>query len=238
MQPRRGLSGTALQGLAVLSMTADHIGAVTMRVMQLPWVVMAREMPGIFALRAVGRAAFPVFAFLLAQGMLHTRSRKRFILRLAAFALLSEVPFDLAFYGVVYYPSHQNVFFTLCLGAVCIVLLDYRPFGPAAVMGMALLAQLLRTDYAALGVLTILMFWLLAQKGKVGVAAAVLLFTIGCLMYGRWVYLFCLLSLPLLLCYNGTRGGPTGQLGMAVRKWGFYLYYPAHLLALAILAMR
>ncbi|KAF5042491.1 TraX protein [anaerobic digester metagenome] len=172
--------------------------------------------------------------------MLHTRSRKRFILRLAVFAVLSELPFDLAFYGAGFYPGHQNVFFTLCLGAVCIALTDSggRVLGIVAVMGTAGLAQLLRTDYAALGVLTILMFWLFSQKGRAGIAVVTLLFTGGCLMYGRWVHLFCLISLPLLLCYNGTRGGPAGRGGAAVRKWGFYLYYPAHLLALAVLAGR
>ncbi len=235
---RRGLSGTALQALAVASMTLDHIGAVIMRQRQIAWTVILREMPMLFALRAIGRAAFPIFAFLLAQGMLHTHSRKRFILRLAVFALISELPFDLAFYGVLYYPGHQNVFFTLVLGAACIALLDGagRAFGAAAIIATALLAQLLRTDYAALGVLTVLLFWGLSSRGAAGVTVAVLLFTGGCLMYGQRVYLFCLLSLPLLLRYNGVRGGPSGRLAAAGRKWFFYLYYPAHLLALAALA--
>ncbi len=237
---RQGLSGTALQGLAVLSMTVDHIGAVIMRERQVPWVAILREMPALFGMRAIGRAAFPIFAFLLAQGMLHTRSRKRFILRLAVFALLSELPFDLAFYGVAFYPHHQNVFFTLCLGAVCIALVDHggRAFGLFAILATALLAQLLYTDYAALGVMTILMFWSLSSKGKAGTATVVLLFTVGCLLYGRWVYLFCLLSLPLLLCYNGMRGGPAKDSGAAIRKWGFYFYYPGHLLVLFALLGR
>ncbi|WMJ83272.1 TraX family protein [Oscillospiraceae bacterium LTW-04] len=240
MRPRQGFSGTALQVMAVLSMTGDHIGAVMMRDGQIAWATVLRDMPALFALRAIGRAAFPIFAFLLAQGMVHTRSRKRFILRLAVFALLSELPFDLAFYGVGFYPHHQNIFFTLCLGAVCIALLDYggRAFGVFAAMGMALIAQLLYTDYAALGVLTVLMFWLLAQKGRLGVVVVLLLFAGSFLIYDQWVNLFCLLSLPLLLCYNGTRGGPAGLVGKSIRKWGFYFYYPLHLLVLSALAGR
>lgn len=237
MRPGRGFSGTALQVIAVLSMTIDHIGAVILRDRQIAWAMVLRDMPSLFALRAIGRAAFPIFAFLIAQGMLHTRSRKRFILRLAVFALLSELPFDLAFYGVGFYPGHQNVFFTLCLGAVCIALSDYggRVFGVVAAVGTALIAQLLCSDYAALGVMTILMFWLLAPKGQAGVVVVMLLFIGGSLMYGQWVYLFCILSLPLLLRYNGTRGGPAGPVGAAIRKWGFYFYYPVHLLVLAAL---
>lgn len=236
MRSGRGLSGTALQVVAVLSMTADHIGAVIMRDRQITWAIVLRGMPTLFILRAIGRAAFPVFAFLLAQGMLHTRSRKRFILRLALLALLSELPFDLAFYDVVFYPYHQNIFFTLCLGAVCIAIVDYcsKELGVVAVMIIVLVAQLLRTDYAALGVLTILMFWLVASKGRWGIAVVLLLFTGSWLMYGQWLYLFSLLSLPLLLCYNGARGGPARQVGAMIRKWGFYFYYPAHLLVLAL----
>lgn len=240
MRPWRGLSGMALQVLAVLSMTLDHIGAVMMRHRQLTWAVVVHEVPTLFALRAVGRVAFPIFAFLLAQGMVHTRSQKRFILRLAVFAVLSELPFDLAFYGTAFYPGHQNVFLTLFLGAVCIALFNYgnRLFGALAVMGTALLAQLLCADYAALGVLTILMFWLMSTGGAAGAAVTLLLFTGGCLMYGQWVFLFCLMSLPLLLSYNGLRGGPATRTGAAFRKWGFYVYYPAHLLVLFVLAER
>lgn len=235
---RRVLSGTALQVLAILSMTLDHIGAIILRERRIAWAAVLHEMPMLFALRAVGRAAFPIFAFLLAQGMLHTRSRGRFMLRLAVFALLSELPFDLAFYGVAYYPDHQNVFFTLFLGASCVALCDGRgiAFGAAAIFGTALTAQLLRTDYGALGVLTIMLFWRLSSKGALGSTAVLLLFTGSCMIYDPLVYLFCLLALPLLLCYNGKRGGPTGRVGAAVRKWGFYLYYPAHLLALTALA--
>lgn len=240
MRSGRGLSGTALQVVAVLSMTADHVGAVILRDRQIAWAMVLREMPAIFALRAIGRAAFPVFAFLLTQGMLHTRSRKRLIFRLALFAFLSELPFDLAFYGVVFYPYHQNIFFTLCLGAICIALVDYgsKKTSVVVVVILGLIAELLRTDYAALGVLTILMFWLLGQRGRWGNAVVLFIFTGSCLMYGQWIYLFSMLSLPLLLCYNGMRGGPTGQVGAIIRKWGFYFYYPAHLLVLATLAGR
>ncbi|MFV0496924.1 MAG: TraX family protein [Candidatus Fimivivens sp.] len=235
-----GFSGTALQIVAVLSMTCDHIGAAIIREGQIPWAIVQRDMPALFALRAIGRIAFPVFAFLLAQGMAHTHSRKAFILRLGAFSLLSEIPFDLALFGVWFYPDYQNVFFTLFLGAVSIAILDYgeRGSGVIAVLGLALVAQALNTDYAALGVLTVVMFWVLAPKGRWGVAVVLLLFVGNFLRYGQQLYWSCLMSLPLLLCYNGVRGGPSGSVGKALRKWGFYFYYPLHLLVLFALVGR
>lgn len=231
MTKRQGLSGTALQWLAVLSMTVDHSGIV----------LVDHDAALYLACRAVGRIAFPLFAFLLAQGMMHTHSQKSMILRLAAFAFLSEIPFDLAFFKTIYFPEYQNVFFTLCLGAIAVAgVNDARLFVRIiAVTSAVVLAELLFTDYQALGVVTIVLFRLIADKGKAAMAIVVMLFTVslGTLFPQQWgIYLFCLLSLPLLLSYNGTRGGPSRPLGAAVRKWGFYCYYPAHLLVLAGLA--
>lgn len=233
MEKRRGLSGTALQGIAVISMTLDHVG-----------VVLFREMPSQWMLRALGRVAYPIFAFLLAQGMQHTRSRRNFALRLAAFAVISELPFDIAFYNTIYYPQHQNIFWTLLIGALCIMICESAGgsllFNFAVISFMAILAQFLRTDYGGLGILTIVLFWMLRTK-KLGAAVTVLLFTMYMTLdwvngRGYLIYLFSLISLPLLICYNGQRGGPKGKISSTIRQWAFYLYYPAHLLILVAVA--
>lgn len=233
MKRHGGFSGTALQCIAALSMTADHVGAVLLR-----------EMPYQWMLRAFGRLAFPIFAFLLSQGMEHTHSRGSFALRLAVFAVISELPFDIAFYGTAYYPKHQNVFWTLLIGALCIALCeragDLPIFKCAAISLMAIAAQILRTDYGGVGMLTIVLFWLWHTE-KAGTAVTALLFAM-CMALG-WVngkghpiYWCSLISLPLLLCYNGLRGGPSCKVNFIIRRWGFYLYYPAHLLVIAALA--
>ena len=78
-----------------------------------------------FALRVIGRFAFPIFAFLLVQGFLYTRSVPRYLARLTAFALISELPFDLATGDCWYDPGHQNVFFTLATGLVTLAALRW-----------------------------------------------------------------------------------------------------------------
>ena len=93
------MDGTVLKLIACLSMFIDHLGAVCFS--------------GMMGFRIIGRLAFPIYCFLLVEGAVHTHDMKKYILRMGIFALISEVPFDLAFYHRLVYMGHQNVFFIL-----------------------------------------------------------------------------------------------------------------------------
>ena len=96
MQKR--LNSLTLKFLAMALMLCDHLWATVI--------------PGNGWLTAVGRLAFPIFAFQIAQGFVHTRSVKKYLGRLFLWALISEIPFNLMYGGAVFYPFHQNVLFT------------------------------------------------------------------------------------------------------------------------------
>ena len=129
LSPRRTFSGTALKTIACITMLVDHIGASCIEAGILT--------PGLDAgtlsqdalsayplyrldmvLRFTGRLAFPLFCFLLVEGFVHTHNVKGYLGRLVLFGLLSEVPFDLAFFRTPFYPGSQNVYWTLALGVL------------------------------------------------------------------------------------------------------------------------
>ena len=129
LSPRRTFSGTALKTIACITMLVDHIGASCIEAGILT--------PGLDAgtlsqdalsayplyrldmvLRFTGRLAFPLFCFLLVEGFVHTHNVKGYLGRLVLFGILSEVPFDLAFFRTPFDPSAQNVYWTLALGVL------------------------------------------------------------------------------------------------------------------------
>jgi len=202
------MTGFQLKLLAMLAMTADHIGAVFF--------------PEIPLLRWIGRLAMPVLCFFIGEGLRHTRSPRRYLLRLTGFALLSELPFDLAFYGEW---GHQNVYFTLALGLLALWAIQSRGMeGWLLALTAALAAELLGCDYGMYGVLLILLLDRFHRARSEQLAAAALL---NLAFFGLQTQTLSLIALPLLWLYNGKRGRDDRRL--------FYLYYPAHLCVLGIL---
>ena len=204
------MTGFQLKLLAMLAMTADHIGAVFF--------------PEIPLLRWIGRLAMPVLCFFIGEGLRHTRSPRRYLLRLTGFALLSELPFDLAFYGGIEW-GHQNVYFTLALGLLALWAIQSRDMeGWLLALTAALAAELLGCDYGMYGVLLILLLDRFHRARSEQLAAAALL---NLAFFGLQTQTLSLIALPLLWLYNGKRGRDDRRL--------FYLYYLAHLCVLGIL---
>lgn len=190
-------------------MALDHTGAVLY--------------PSQIWLRCLGRIAFPIFCFLIVEGFFHTRDVRRYMGRLGVFALISEIPYDLAFRGVPLEYAHQNVFFTLLIGIGMMVLLERNREWPvkAVILLLAMwLAVLIRSDYNFRGVLLIFVFYIFHESRWLAVTAG-----------GLWNFLYqgviqkygVLSVLPLAL-YNGERGRKM--------KYFFYIFYPVHLLLL------
>ena len=194
-----------------LSAAALHILAMTFMLMDHLWATLLSSQ---MWLTHVGRLAFPIFAFLAVEGYFHTRSFKRYALRMLLFAVLSEVPFDLMYGGTVFYPVHQNVIWTLLLGLLGIRLMEAaRAKGKrwlyiltcaaVVVLGFAL-GTLGMVDYYGAGVLTVFAFYFFRERKwwcLLGQLAA--LYWLNVAVLGGQMYPVTLFGREIELCEQG-----------------------------------
>lgn len=123
-KPKRGgISGSTLKLVAIFTMLIDHIAASLLeKLLSRGRAFQFMNGEGLYTvysvMRSIGRLAFPIFCFLLVEGFIHTRNKSKYAIRLGIFALISEIPFDLAFDDKVFSWGHQNVFFTLLIGLI------------------------------------------------------------------------------------------------------------------------
>lgn len=228
LSTRRQLTGTALKYIACGSMLLDHLGASLLEagVFLHPATSTRCLLALDTLLRWAGRLAFPIYCFLLVEGFVHTHSLRRYIGRLLLFGLLSEIPFDLAFFRTAFYWQHQNVYWTLALGTAALWILQQTGqdgptvwYGRLGVGCLALLAELLHTDYGAVGIILIALLYLLRQdRTELCILGSVLM---------AYELPAPLAFVPIWF-YNGQRGRCS-----QVLQWGFYWFYPAHLALLA-----
>lgn len=216
------MSGFALKLLALVLMIIDHCGLVLFAGTSL-----------YLPCRILGRIAFPIYAFLITEGYIHTRNVKKYAGRLLAFALLSEIPFDYAFFRTPLYMGYQNVFFTLVLGLGALVCMDgilgRSNISKILLAALVVIAELAHVDYGAFGILVIVLFYLFRdQKVKCMASVAAALILHG-FLGGFYIEGFGAIALIFILLYNGKKGQyPFPSLL-------FYAAYPLHLLILGLL---
>ena len=216
------LSGSKLKVIALVSMVTDHCAYYLMEHGTHLYEIM----------RCFGRIAFPVFAFLIAEGFRHTRNRMKYFLQLLGFAIVSEVPW----YLLNGSDGTHNVLFTLALGVMALAAFEaLKKDGilcGAVILSIAGFAFWSGVDYQWRGVSIIVVFYLLGEVQPIPFP------------YGRKTQLFCafpmmmhygivgaLLACLVIAFYDGTRGFIHGK----VAKYGFYAFYPVHLCLLLII---
>lgn len=233
--PPRGLTGSALKRIAIITMTIDHFGATVIEQgflhigneEQMRQIISTGAGMKLYLfdllLRGIGRIAFPIFCFLLVEGFCHTKDVRKYLGNLFLFALISEIPFDLAFNNQIIYMGYQNIFFTLAIGMLTIIGVKRYSYSKAMQLFLTLAgcaaAQFLRMDYGAVGILIIVCFYVFRNNKKyknifVGILAVLeSIFMLG----------LAVLSLIPINSYNGERG-------KIWNKYAFYFFYPAHII--------
>lgn len=251
------MNASKLKWIAIITMFIDHISCTMLElgVMSTPWYIHHQKGAGLpilildIILRGIGRLAFPIFCFFIAEGYHRTRSVSKYFLRLLAFAIISEIPFDIAMnlrsfkHGILEF-TYQNVGFTLLFGLIAIIVWDSvirlikehfhsEKHGritavfsyAAAILATIILCvgiSYIRTDYGFLGMLTVLMFHIFYDNTKLrNIMVSIVL------LVNNPFELPGLISLWLIGKYNGEKGN--------MPRYLLYAFYPAHLLLLGLI---
>lgn len=225
----RILSGSVLKLIAIIIMFIDH-GALMLLTnyppaMETLFTLGGKNYSLYRVCRDIGRAAFPIFCFLLVEGFIHTRNRRKYGINLFIFACISEIPWNFMFTNTWRYEK-QNVFFTLFLGYLGFCAIEY--FWEKQSMQLLCLVLLfaaaywLKADYGWRGyIFLLIMYWFRSEKAAQAIIGS-------CWLYYEWKACFAFISINM---YNGKRGFIKGK----TAKFFFYWFYPLHITLLVIL---
>jgi len=236
------LNANLLKVIAVVAMIFDH---VAISIMQPQFMttdgkfiadtsVSASFISSASVFRGIGRIAFPIFCFLIVEGLVHTKDVKKYMIRIGVLAVVSEIPYDLAIYGEPFYWARQNTLFTLLLGLVVITGIDtvltvyHTDRTKKTMLSMAFLlfgtvaAHYCCTDYGAIGVLVIAaMYYFRGDNLRSSFIGGIIM------MLGYTSELYAIFAVIPIYFYNGLKGKDS-----KIIQWAFYLFYPIHLLVL------
>lgn len=212
-----GISAAVLKWIAVATMVIDHFAVAVY------WQMPGSSYEVYYVLRKVGRLAFPIYCFLLVEGFFHTRNVGKYLRNCFLFALISEIPFNMAIFGSFLYPQGQNVYFTLCIGLGALIMLEryraryevrYVLLRLLVIVMAAYIGEVMDVDYHAQGVLFIIMFYYIRDMQEwIRNTAVICAFA--------YEVTAPLAVIPIHF-YDGERGRQ--------HKYLFYAIYPAHLL--------
>lgn len=212
-----------LKLIACAAMLIDHVGDALF--------------PGAQLFRIIGRVAFPLFCYCMTVGLLYTHDIRRYLLRLAVFAVLSQPFYVLAFHPYHFFEelTNPNIFCTLFLSLLALWGFKERKWFISLAAFFAV--SWWNFDYSGNGVLLMLIFYLCRERPRLGCALS-LAFWLPCLFWGGELAIgafsfdrqvFAALSVPLI--YAHTHVNPK------IPKLAFYAFYPLHLAAIAALRL-
>lgn len=234
------LNALDLKLFAMFFMLCDHMWATVI--------------PGHTFLTNIGRMAFPIFAFQIAEGFCKTRNFEKYLGRIFIFALISEVPFNLMYSGSIFFPFHQNVLFTFALALLFLRFIDSaKRKGPVLYIAAIVFSVFIGyfagfitfVDYFGYGILTVILFYVFREGRYSHIMQLLGMIIINGFMMNGMVLRYDLFgihisfpqqgiavfSLILIWMYNEKHGPDSKAIRLLT-----YAFYPAHILILYIIA--
>lgn len=218
------MSSFALKIIAMITMLCDHCGYIFLNKTSF--------------LNVIGKISFPIFAFQISEGYKHTKNLKLYIFRLFLFAIASQIPFSLFLMCLGESGLTLNIFFTLLLGLLSILIYDKSKnkfLGIFPVILLIALAEFFHCDYGWFGVTIIFLFYLFKNNrllmNSTFIFAVVLKYLVAYYKTPFVFYLYFvisnLISLLIINLYNGKKGRNI--------KYLLYIFYPLHLMIIYII---
>ncbi len=220
--------------IAIITMIIDHIGLFFF--------------PQYEILRIIGRLAFPLFAWLIANGAYYTHDIKKYLSRLFFLAVISQVPFTLANQQIGSPLLYLNVVFTLFLGLLSIYLINKTKnkfLWTMIIISCAGIADFIHSDYGAAGVFSIVAFYFFfKRKTLIVISQTIILFILpiiinlieirnkesfSSLYLNSRLEVFGLISLIFILLYKNKKE--------AKSKYLFYIFYPLQYIIIYLLKL-
>ena len=234
-------TSASLHIIAMVLMLCDHL-----------WGTIV---PGNDWLTCIGRISFPIFAFMIVEGYFHTKNLKKYVYRLLIFAILSEIPFNLAMGSNIFYPMHQNVLwsFLISIGFIhwnerakeSCKMWKQLVIGCVTIILGYVIGLLTMVDFYHAGILTVLVFYFFRQQkwwsylGQFLGLWYINMELLGGFGYEIWLFGksyfllrqgFALLALIPIWLYRGKQGYHSKAF-----QYICYAFYPLHLLVLGLI---
>lgn len=248
---QRVLNSFSLKIIAIILMTIDHIGILLYSTDSDKYLSTFQTIipENVYTImRIIGRLAFPIFCYMIAEGFVHTHNITKYTLRLFVFAILSQIPYSLGIEHTFCNIHSLNIFFTLTLGLLTITIIQksinkviethniiFFGYGVIAIFVSLFISDFFNMSYRQYGVLLILIFYFFrVPDSEYSHESTIIKYTILQLvlilaityMYQSNLQYYAPLALLLILFYNRKKGPSM--------KYVFYIYYPAHMLLLYI----
>ncbi len=223
------MTASWIKYIAIAAMLCDHVGLFLF--------------PDITFLRDIGRIAFPLFAWLIANGAYHTKDIRTYLSRLFLLAIISQIPFTLANQEIGSPLFYFNVFFTLFLGLLAIYGIQRNKnlaVQTIIITACALAANIIHADYGAAGVVSIALFYIFFRDKTLIFTSQFFVFIIAPhvmdglqQLYGKYTALlhyisvewYTLLALPIIFFYNNKKGQDSKYLLYAVYPLQYVIIY-------------
>ena len=228
------LSSSTLKIIAMLCMAIDHTAAGIINNVNNISLLGLNVNELYYAMRSIGRIAFPIFLFLLIEGFNKTKNIKKYFFRMVIFAIISEVPFDMALNGGYYSAHSQNVYvelFLILAMLYCIKISEEKfsrfkgiLLGIITVFTFAVVSEVIEADYGMYGIVAAIIMYSFSKSRETRAISILPAFAFEIHMPAVF------LSIPLVYFYNGKRG-----LNL---KYLFYAFYPLHLIIIGIIRMK